>query len=79
MWPNRKIPYTFHWTIEEVPTRKALVQQAIRNIEEESCLVFEDITDYMKKYLQDYEKFRNVRDFFTKYKNEPTKYPDYIL
>ena len=78
-WPNGKIPYTFHWTIDEVPTRRALVHTAIQRIEEASCLEFEDITDFMKKYLKGYEKFRNVPKYFTKFKTEPTEYPHYIL
>ena len=79
MWHDGKISYTFHSTIEEVPTFKAPVETAIQKIEEASCLVFEDITDFMKEYLKDYEKSRNDREYFTKFKTEPTEYPHYIL
>ena len=79
MWRDGKIPYTYHWTIEEVPTFKAPVETAIQKIEEASCLVFEDITDFMKEYLKDYEKSRNDREYFTKFKSEPAEYPHYIL
>ena len=79
MWRDGKIPYTYHWSIEEEPTFKARVETAIQKIEEASCLVFEDITDFMKEYLKDYEKSRNDREYFTKFKSEPAEYPHYIL
>ena len=44
MWPVNKIPYTYHINIAEVPKRRASVEEAIRKIEEDSCLEFEDIS-----------------------------------
>ena len=78
MWPGGKIPYTYHWSIEEVPKWKDLVDRAIERIKEVSCLDFEDITAFMKIYLKDYQLFRYNNNFFTNFKKEPKEYPDFL-
>ena len=53
MWPGGKIPYTYHWSIEG-RGRKHLVEKAIENITEVSCLQFQDISPFMKNYMKNY-------------------------
>ena len=50
MWPGGKIPYTIHSSIEGVPERKDRVETAIRELEEVSCVDFEDISGHVKDY-----------------------------
>ena len=78
MWPNRKIPYTYHVSVGGIPQRRASVEEAIRNIEEDSCLEFEDITDFMKKYLKNHAGMKSRHDYFH-LEDAPPEYPDYIL
>ena len=78
MWPSGKIPYTYHWSIEEV-NRSHLVEKAIQKIEEVSCLEFEDITAFMKTHLEDYQLFHYDRNYFIKFKKEPDQFPDFLL
>ena len=77
MWPNGKIPYTYHNSIAKVPERRASVEEAIRNLEKDSCLQFEDISvtmdDYMKKHTDKY-----AHNYFHR-KDPPPDYPDFIL
>ena len=77
MWPNGKIPYTYHWTIEGV-NRSHLVEKAIQRIVEASCLEFEDITPFMNNYMKNYRRERNLRDYFER-RNPPSQYPDFLL
>ena len=77
MWPNRKIPYTYHINIAEVPQRRASVEKAIRNIEEASCLEFEDISDFMEDYMKNYTN-KNLPNYFH-LRPPPPEYPDYLL
>ena len=78
MWPGGKIPYTYHWSIEEVPTWKDLVDRAIQRTEEVSCLKFENITAFMNNHLKDYQLFHYDGNYFTKFKKEPKEYPDFL-
>ena len=77
MWPNRKIPYTYHINIAEVPQRRASVEEAIRKIEEESCLEFEDISNFMNDYMKNYTD-KNLPNYFH-LRAPPPEYPDYLL
>ena len=77
MWPNRKIPYTYHISIAEVPERRASVEEAIRNLEKDSCLEFEDISDFMDNYMKNHTD-KYLHNYFYRM-DPPTEYPDYIL
>ena len=78
MWPNRKIPYTFHWSIAKVPVRRSSVEEAIRKLEEDSCLEFEDISDFMEEYMMNHTGMKNLHNYFH-LEDAPPQYPDYIL
>ena len=77
MWPGGKIPYTYHWSIEGVG-RTHLVEKAIQRIEEVSCLEFTDISDSMKNYMRNFEKEKNLRNYFER-RNPPPEHPNYLL
>ena len=77
MWPNGKIPYTYHWSIEGVG-RNHLVEKAIQRIEEVSCLEFQDISTFMKNYMKNFTRERNLRDYFER-RNPPPEHPDFLL
>ena len=77
MWPGGKIPFTYHWSIEGVG-RTHLVEKAIQRIEEVSCLEFTDISPFMKNYLRNFEKEKNLRNYFER-RNPPPEYPNYLL
>ena len=77
MWPNRKIPYTYHKSVGGIPQRRASVEEAIRNIEEASCLEFEDITDFMEEYMKKHAGKEDLHNYFD-LMQPPPKYPDYI-
>ena len=77
MWPNRKIPYTYHISIAEVPERRASVEEAIRNLEKDSCLEFEDISDIMDNYMKHHTD-KYLHNYFHRMP-PPPEYPDYIL
>ena len=77
MWASGKIPYTYHWSIEGV-NRTHLVEKAIQRIEEDSCLEFEDISPFMKNYMKNFTRERNLRDYFER-RNPPPKYPAFLL
>ena len=77
MWPGGKIPYTYHWSIEGVG-RSHLVEKAIQRIEEVSCLEFTDISPYMKNYMRNFEKEKNLRNYFER-RNPPPEHPNYLL
>ena len=55
MWPGGKIPYTYHNTIAERGLNH-LVEKAIKNLEEVSCLEFQDISPFMEKYMKKFER-----------------------
>ena len=76
MWPNGKIPYTYHWSIEGAG-RNYLVEKAIKNIEEVSCLQFQDISPFMEKYMKKFEREKNLRDYFER-RVPPPQYPDFL-
>ena len=78
MWPNRKIPYTYHISIAEVPERRASVEEAIRNLEKDSCLEFEDISVFMEEYMRDHDDKKYLHNYFH-LMDPPPQYPDYIL
>ena len=50
MWTGGRIPYTLHSSIEDVPERKDRVETAIREMEEVSCVEFEDISGLVTDY-----------------------------
>ena len=77
MWPGGKIPYTYHWSLEGVG-RTHLVEKAIQRIEEVSCLEFTDISPFMKIYMKNYTREKNLRDYF-KRRNPPPEHPNYLL
>ena len=77
MWPGGKIPYTYHWSLEGVG-RTHLVEKAIQRIEEVSCLEFTDISPFMKIYMKNYTRERNLRDYFER-RNPPPEPPHYLL
>ena len=77
MWPGGKIPYTYHWSIEGV-NRSHLVEKAIQRIEEVSCLEFTDISPFMKNYMKNFTREKNLRDYFD-LRDPPPEFPDFIL
>ena len=77
MWPGGKIPYTYHNTIEERGL-KHLVEKAIQNLEEVSCLEFEDISPFMKNHMKNYTGDRDKHDYFER-EFPPPEYPDFLL
>ena len=77
MWPGGKIPYTYHWSIEEVPERLASVEEAIRKLGEVSCLEFEDISVFMEKYMRAHADKKYLHNYF-QHLPPPAEYPDYI-
>ena len=77
MWPGGKIPYTIHWSIEGVG-RSHLVERAIQKIEEASCLQFQNISTFIAKYMTNYTRDRNLRDYYER-RNPPAEYPDFVL
>ena len=76
MWSDGKIPYTYHWSIEGRGL-KHLVEKAIQNLEEVSCLEFQDISSFMEKYMEKFEKEINLRDYFER-RILPREYPDFL-
>ena len=77
MWKNRKIPYAYHWSIDFLPHRRKLVESAIRDIQNDSCLQFENINDFMIDYMKNYTAQRSSSKFF-ELRYPPTEYPDYL-
>ena len=53
------------------------MESAIRDIEKDSCLQFENITDFMVDYMVDHTARRNRHDFF-ELRDPPPLYPDYL-
>ena len=79
MWPGGKIPYTYHWSIEDPEVgRRHLVEKAMQNIEEVSCLQFQDISPFMKNYMKNYTMGKNLHDYFER-RNPPQEYPDFLV
>ena len=76
MWPGGKIPYTYHNTIA-ARGLKHLVEKAIKNLEEVSCLEFQDISPFMEKYMEKFEREKNLRDYFER-RVPPPQYPDFL-
>ena len=52
------------------------IEEAIQSLEDESCLKFENIKDFMMDYLKDVEDKYN--DHFFEEKDAPPEYPDYL-
>ena len=77
MWPGGKIPYTYHWSIVGRRGLKYLVEKAIKNLEEVSCLEFKDISPFMEVYMKKFEREKNLRDYFER-EIPPEKYPDFL-
>ena len=67
----------YHIKIAEVPQRWASVEKAIRNIEEDSCLEFEDISDFMDDYMSNHTD-KYLHNYFHRMP-PPPEYPDFIL
>ena len=61
-----------------IKCREQFIREAIQDIEEASCLEFEDITDSMDDYMKGYEIVRRLSGYFT-LKSPPDEYPDYLL
>ena len=78
MWPDGKIPYTYHWSIERVPSRRALVERAIQSLEQDSCLEFQDITDVLNNHLKGHKDHKKIPSYFH-LEEPPAQYPSYIL
>ena len=78
MWKDRKIPYTYHIEVAERDEWKNMIKAAIQNIEQESCLEFLDISDFMENYMKDESDKKYFPDYFA-YKPPPAEYPDYLL
>ena len=60
--------------------RVQFIKEAIQDIEEDSCLEFEDITDVMEDYMKDI-KTDSSKDFCVrdgKFHCAPDDYPDYL-
>ena len=76
-WPNRKIPYTYHIGIGEIPERRASVEETIRKIEKDSCLVFEDISEIMEDYMKNQAGMKYQHNYFH-LMPPPAEYPDYL-
>ena len=63
--------------LKPIKFRVQFIREAIQDIEEASCLDFEDITDSMDDYMKGYEIVRRLPKYFT-LKSPPDKYPNYI-
>ena len=50
MWTGGRIPYTLHSSIRDIPSRKDLVETALREIEDVSCVKFVNISGLVKDY-----------------------------
>ena len=53
------------------------MEKAIRKLEENSCLEFEDITVFMEKYMRAHADKKYLHNYFH-YMLPPAEYPDYI-
>ena len=61
----------------QLKCRVQFIRDAIQSIEKDSCLEFEDITDFMDDYMKGYESVRFLPKYFTQ-KSPPVDYPDYL-
>ena len=79
LWKNGKIPFASHWRFldPEMSRKRQYIDEAIREIEEESCLRFENITSILMNHMKDHDDVKYHPDFFS-FKDPPEKYPDYI-
>ena len=60
MWTGGRIPYTLHSSIRDIPSRKDVVDTAIREIADVSCVEFVEISGHVTDYrtpLADYPDF----------------------
>ena len=76
MWP-RKIPYTYHWSIDRLPLRRALVERARQSLEQDSCLEFQDITDVVNDHIKGTENQKKMPSYFLQ-DEPPAQYPSYL-
>ena len=67
-----------HISIEEYPQRKALVERAIQELEDVSCVKFVDISDFMDDYMKSHTDMKYLHNYF-QLMPPPAEYPDYIL
>ena len=78
MWPDGKIPYTYHWSIERISSRRALVERAIQGIQQDSCLEFKDISAVMRDHMKGQSQQKQIPSFFH-LEDPPAQYPSYLL
>ena len=53
------------------------IQEAISDLERDSCLQFKDITTFMDDYLKDFQKEKYEPNYFDQ-RIPPADYPDYL-
>ena len=63
---------------KQIKCREQYIREAIQDIQEASCLEFEDITDSMDNYMKRFELVKRLPRYFT-LKSPPDDYPDYGL
>ena len=57
--------------------RVRFIQEAISDLERDSCLKFKDITDFMDNYMKNYENEKLEWNYFD-LESPPANYPDYL-
>ena len=57
--------------------KRKYIDEAISQIEDDSCLQFENITVMLMNHMKEHDDSKFHPDFFS-YKDPPEKYPDYI-
>ena len=50
----------------------------MRNIEKDSCVEFVDISAFMKNYMKNFTREKNLRDYFD-LRDPPPEFPDFLL
>ena len=53
LWKEGKIPFTYRGVLAAkwMDVRRAIIERAMRDIQENSCVVFEDITELLKQKI----------------------------
>ena len=53
------------------------IREALQDLEEDTCLQFEDITTFMDDYMKGFEKKKRKANYFDQ-RSPPADYPDYL-
>ena len=53
LWKDGKVPFTYRGNLAArwMGVRRAIIERAMRDIQENSCVVFEDITELLKQNI----------------------------